>query len=71
MLFARAFKQSEQKIISLLNLVEVAQRLHLLKSTIYWLFAENRFPEPCRISPTRVVWAETDIEAWGGGRTNS
>ncbi len=49
---------------NLLNLVEVAARLRLSKSTIYRLLAENRFPKPRRLSQARVVWAEADIEAW-------
>lgn len=40
---------------NLLNLVEVAARLRLSKSTIYRLLAENRFPEPRRLSQARVV----------------
>ena len=48
----------------LLNLVEVAAHLRLSRTTIYRLLAENRFPEPRRLSRARVVWAESDIEAW-------
>lgn len=48
----------------LLNLAEVAARLRLSKSTLYRLLAENRFPKPRRLSRARVVWAESEIEAW-------
>ena len=56
---------------NLLSLAEVSARLRLSKSTIYRLLAENRFPEPRRLSPARVVWAEADIEAWLDGGANA
>jgi prophage regulatory protein len=55
----------------LLNLAEVVARLRLSKSTVYRLLGENRFPEPRRLSRARVVWAESDIEAWLDGGANA
>lgn len=56
---------------NLLNMAEVAARLRLSRSTIYRLLAENRFPVPRRLSRARVVWAESDIEAWLDGGANA
>jgi prophage regulatory protein len=55
---------TEKIMTKLLNLVEVAAHLRLSRTTIYRLLAQNRFPEPRRLSRARVVWAESDIEAW-------
>ena len=49
---------------TLLTMAEVAARLRLSKSTLYRLLAEKRFPQPRRLSRARVVWAESEIEAW-------
>jgi prophage regulatory protein len=58
-------------MINLLTLAEVAARLRISKSTVYRLLAENRFPQPRRLSRARVVWAEADIEAWLDGGANA
>lgn len=47
-----------------LPLPEVCQRICLRKSWIYDAMQRGEFPRPIYLTPRRVAWRESDIEAW-------
>ena len=53
-----------QLVDRLLSWPEVRARVPLCRATIYRLRLAGLFPQPVRISPHRVAWRESDIEAW-------
>jgi prophage regulatory protein len=55
--------------LDMLNVREVCKRTSLGRSTIYQMIADGTFPRPCRLSPRRVAWRSTDVNAWMQTRT--
>jgi len=47
-----------------LTLPEVCGRICLRKSWIYDAVARGDFPRPVHLTPRRVAWRESEIEAW-------
>ena len=43
---------------------EVEARCSLSKSTLYELIRVGQFPAPVKLSPNRVGWLESDVQAW-------
>lgn len=48
----------------LLTLPEVCARICLRKSWIYSAVQRGDFPKPINLTPRRVAWRESEIEAW-------
>lgn len=48
----------------LMMIAEVAERLRVSKATIYGLLQTGEFPPGIRISPSRRVWSEEQIDQW-------
>lgn len=51
-----------------LTLPEVCQRICLRKSWVYDAVARDEFPKPVYLTPRRVAWRESEIEAWKADR---
>ena len=47
-----------------IRIKEVIQKVSLSQSTIYAMIAKGKFPKPFELTPGRVAWIETDIDAW-------
>jgi prophage regulatory protein len=47
-----------------LEIPEVSNRVSLGRTTILLWESEGRFPRAVRLSPTKRVWLESDINAW-------
>lgn len=47
-----------------LSITEVLKRIPLGRSTIYTLIKKGQFPKPIRLTSSRVVWLESDIQAY-------
>ena len=48
----------------LLPLTKVRAATSLGKTSIYTLIQQGGFPKPLRLSPRRVAWRTSDIQAW-------
>ena len=48
----------------LLPEAEVERRTGLSKTTRWRLEKDRRFPQRVKISPRRVVWLQSEIDAW-------
>lgn len=48
----------------LIPLPEVCGRVSMQRSTVLLWEAEGRFPRAVRLSPTKRVWLEQDIDNW-------
>lgn len=51
-----------------LTLPEVCGRICLRKSWVYDAMQRGDFPKPVHLTPRRVAWRESDIEAWKADR---
>lgn len=51
-----------------LTLPEVCGRICLRKSWVYDAVQRGEFPKPIHLTPRRVAWRESDIEAWKADR---
>ena len=47
---------------------EVCARSTLSRTTIWRLVRAGELPAPCRLTPTRIAWRESEILAWMAGR---
>jgi len=47
----------------------VEQRTSLSKPTAWREWRKGRFPKPVKISPQRVAWLESEIDAWIAARS--
>lgn len=47
-----------------LTLPEVCGRIHLRKSWVYDAVQRGDFPKPVHLTPRRVAWRESDVQAW-------
>lgn len=47
-----------------LKFTEVCKRTTFSHSTLKRMVSDGRFPRPIRISPQRVAFVATDVEAW-------
>ena len=52
----------------LLTIPEVVAEVGLSRATIYRRVASGDFPRPIQLSPRRVAWRESWIEAWKASR---
>lgn len=48
----------------LLRRTDVERTVGLSRSTIYRMMNTGSFPRAIRITPSRVVWKESDIQDW-------
>ena len=55
----------------LLSWSEVRARIPLSRTTVWVLRRAGQFPEPVRISPGRVAWRSSDVDAWLESRTTA
>jgi prophage regulatory protein len=51
----------------LLTFAEVQSRVRLSRTTIWRLERDCKFPPRIRVSPGRVAWRESDIDAFVAG----
>ncbi len=49
---------------ALLKREEVQRRTSLGRSKLFDLVAKGDFPKPVRLSPGRVAWVQSEIDAW-------
>jgi prophage regulatory protein len=49
---------------NLLSLKEVVAVTSLSRSSIYALVSHGAFPRPVSLTPRRVAWRSTDVNAW-------
>jgi prophage regulatory protein len=54
---------------NVLSLKEVLAVTSLSRSSIYALISRGAFPRPVRLTPRRVAWRSTDVNAWMQTRT--
>ena len=52
----------------LLRMASVIQVTGLVRSTIYKLIAEDKFPSPVRLVGRAVAWRRADLERWTADR---
>jgi prophage regulatory protein len=52
----------------LLRMGAVMQGTGLARSTIYKLIAEDKFPQPVRLTGRAVAWRRADLEQWSAAR---
>ena len=60
----------EKPPIQILSIQEVEALVGLDKSTIYRLIAKGLFPDRVRLSPNRVGWIHSEVDAWLRARAN-
>lgn len=48
----------------LLTAGDLTALLGISKSTLYRLIKGRSFPAPLRLSPNRVAWRSSDVDAW-------
>lgn len=53
---------------TLLRLSEAAQEAKISRMTIYRLMARDQFPRQVELSPGRVGWWKSEIDAWKQSR---
>lgn len=51
-------------MIKLMTMNEVTELTRLSKATIYRLLAANKFPPPKRLTTSKLLWPESEIEKW-------
>jgi prophage regulatory protein len=56
--------QEAHSISRLLAPAVVVDRTSLSRTTLWRLVRRGHFPPPVQISPGRVAWSETEVEAW-------
>jgi len=52
------------KSIKILTLKQVIEKTGLSRSTIYSLLAAGKFPKKIQLTPRRIGFRESDIDAW-------
>ena len=50
---------------------EVLERVRISDPTMYRLRRRREFPDPIELSPRKIVWIESEIEAWLQSRGRS
>lgn len=53
---------------TLLSLSEAAAQANISRMTIYRLMAKDSFPHQVELSPGRVAWWKSEIDAWKQSR---
>lgn len=53
-----------EKSIRLIALPEVCSRVSMQRSTVLSWEAEGKFPRAVRLSSTKRVWLERDVDEW-------
>ncbi|MBW2186923.1 MAG: AlpA family phage regulatory protein [Deltaproteobacteria bacterium] len=56
---------------SLLRMKQVLEIVPLGKSTVWKMVAENKFPQPVKLSERCTAWRESDIQRWMDELTTS
>lgn len=47
-----------------LRIAEVVEAVGLSRATVYRLIESDGFPKPVKLSPKRVAWLRSEVEAW-------
>lgn len=47
-----------------LTIREVVARTAVSRATVYRLIESGDFPKPVKVSPKRVVWLVSEVDAW-------
>lgn len=55
---------SEPQPVTLLRVKRVMERTGIPFSSLYQLINAGKFPRPVQLSPNRVAWVESEVEAW-------
>ena len=54
--------------IRLLKITYVCEMLHTSRASIYIWMREQNFPQPIKLTPRNVAWAEKDVQDWIASR---
>jgi prophage regulatory protein len=52
----------------LLSWAQVRARVPLSRATVWTLRRRGTFPKPIQISPNRIAWRASDLDAWIAAR---